>query len=589
MAMKRRLRQAAKRTLNADIVQQTLATAPVKRVLGGTRIYPRWVRNLREQYRKYPDWTEILGRDARRWEAARAAAARGPAVLIPVSPGDYALESTLAVALTLRGARAHLVLCDGYLGACYLPQIIEFPDTAAFARHGPARGMCGDCFGFGFPMIRALGLPTHLHSQLVTGAEARRARELADAIPTADIPPYRLEGVAVGEQAFAGAIRFYRRGDLDGEPDGDAVLRRYFHGALLAVSSARRLMRGGSFSCLVAHHGMYVPHGVYVEVARQCATSIVTWATGYRNQTLIFGHGGTYHRTILAEPTAVWEDMPWTPEMEEDILRYLRSRWQGTDDWISYQKDTRTDSGAIAAELGVDYSKPTIGLLTNSIWDAQLLYPSNAFPVMMDWVLQTIRYFEQRPELQLLIRLHPAELGSRERVSDRIAREIPTLPPNVVVIKPEQRINTYAAMMPCDSVLIYGTKAGLELTSLGIPVIVAGESWIRNKGLTLDASSPEEYFALLDRLPLGRRLDEAVVRRARKYAYHFFLRQMIQMEFFRPPALPILNVEIPDLDSLAPGRSVGLDVLCDGILNDGDLLYPLPRSAAVAGAAADVC
>ena len=89
-------------------------------------------------------------------------------------------------------------------------------------------------------------------------------------------------------------------------------------------------------------------------------------------------------------------------------------------------------------------------------------------------------------------------------------------------------------MLQCDSVIIYGTKTGVELTSEGIPVIVAGEAWIRNKGLTLDAQSEADYIGLLDKLPLGKRLSSEVVTRARKYAYHFFSRRMIPLSFVQP-------------------------------------------------------
>ncbi len=71
-------------------------------------------------------------------------------------------------------------------------------------------------------------------------------------------------------------------------------------------------------------------------------------------------------------------------------------------------------------------------------------------------------------------------------------------------------MSTYALMSLCNAAIIYGTKMGVELTSVGLPVIVAGEAWIRNKGLTHDASSPEEYFRILERAAVRR----APVRRA---------------------------------------------------------------------------
>ncbi len=130
-------------------------------------------------------------------------------------------------------------------------------------------------------------------------------------------------------------------------------------------------------------------------------------------------------------------------------------------------------------------------------------------------------------------------------------------------------------MLQCDAVIIYGTKTGVELSSQGMPVIVAGEAWIRGKGVTMDASSPEDYFRLLDELPLGRRLPDEVVRRARTYAYHFFFRRMIPLEFTRPLEgwLPY-RLELARLDQCAPRRSAGLDVICDGILNGRAFIYP---------------
>ena len=110
----------------------------------------------------------------------------------------------------------------------------------------------------------------------------------------------------------------------------------------------------------------------------------------------------------------------------------------------------------------------------------------------------------------------------------------------------------------------------MELSSIGQPVIVAGEAWIRNKGLTHDARTPEEYFAILDRLPFAERLSPSLLARARRYAYHFFFNRMIPLPFIEPKAgYPIYRLKLERLDDLLPGASAGLDTICDGILGRG--------------------
>jgi len=269
--------------------------------------------------------------------------------------------------------------------------------------------------------------------------------------------------------------------------------------------------------------------------------------------------------------------------MEADIMAYLKSRWRGTNDWIWFHDQPEENLEHIARETGADFSRPVIGMLTNVMWDAQLHYPANAFPDMLDWVIKTIDYFAKRPELQLLIRVHPEEIRgallSRQLIADENKEAFPLLPKNVFVIPPGSQVSTYAAMQACNAVIIYGTKTGVELSSMGIPVIVAGEAWIRNKGVTMDASSAEDYFKLLDRLPLESRLNEATVERARKYAYHFFFRRMIPLEFMEPASgHSPYRLEIGNLSDLMPGRSRGLDIICNGILRGTDFIYPAERT-----------
>ena len=530
-----------------------------------------------------PDWRAMLSTSASAWRDAVRRAQGGPRVLIATSTGGYHaathLESLLAVALTLRGAEVHLLLCDEFLPACMQAQLGHFPGAADYAREGPATRVCPTCWKPGRETYRALGLPLHLYSEHVAAAEQAEAARLARELPFAAIRDFTLDGLAVGEHALAGALRFVAKGTLDDEPAAEPLLRRYFEAALRTVFSLRGLLGRLPFAAACFHHGIYVPQGLIGEVARAQGVRVVNWNPAYRKQCFIFSHGDTYHHTLMNEPAAKWEDIAWTPELEEKTMRYLQSRWHGTQDWIWFHEKPQFDLAEIQRQTGLDFSRPIIGLLTNVVWDAQLHYPANAFPNMLEWIRWTIRYFAERPELQLLIRVHPAEIRgtvrSRQTVVDEIRRAFPALPPNVIVIPPESEVSTYAVMAQCDSVIIYGTKTGVELTSQGKPVIVAGEAWIRNKGVTRDADSIAHYRELLDTLPCGAALSEALTARARKYAYHFFFRRMIPLEMMQPHAEKTpYKVSVSTLDDLAPGRSPGLDVVCDGILRGTDFIYP---------------
>lgn len=549
------------------------------------RVLRLWVRRHRARTTGYPDWPAILGPRRSEWDRARAAVGGGPRILIATSVGAFlpgtSVESLLAAALTLRGAEVHALLCDSALPACFDCDHVWYPNPKRFLEGGPARDLCDTCFAPAAAMFETLGIRVHRYRELLRPEDHAQA-QIARTLPLADLEGYRWQGLAVGEHAWAGALRFLARATLDGEPQGEAIARRYLEAAILSACATRRLLRQQPFEGAVVNHGIYVPQGITGEVARAESVRIATWSASYRQQCFIFSHDDTYHHTLLNEPVAKWEAIDWNDQLDARLSDYLQSRWYGTQDWIWVHDRPEVDTGRIVHEIGVDCSRPCIGLLTNVMWDAQVHYPANAFPSMLDWVLRTIGYFAQRPDLQLIIRIHPAEAGaglpSRQPVLGEIGKAFPNLPSNVFVVPAQSRVSTYAAMELCNAAIIYGTKTGVELASAGIPVIVAGEAWVRGKGITIDASSAEEYFGILDRLPLASRLDEATQRRAKKYAYHFFFRRMIPLECMEPRAgWPPYRLRLDHLDDLRPGRSAGLDVICAGILDGSDFIFPAER------------
>lgn len=536
-----------------------------------------------------PDWSSLLRNNDVLWRAALKNADRGPRVLIATGVGGHpqltVLESALAVALTLRGAQVDTLLCDKALPACLRAKISGI-DPTGLGRYELSRVFCEGCVNTGNAVFAGTGLNIARISEFVTQQEVDRARLLAVQLPSGEIRDFTLNGWPLGEHAMAGALRYYGRGDLATEPEGETVVRRYLEAAILTAYCMERLLRERRYDAVLINHGIYIPHGVATAICRSAGIRVVTWNLAYRKQCAIFSHGDTYHHTLPAEPATDWENIPWSHKQEKAILAYLDSRQKGTRDWIWFNNSPDDDMNKFAASVGMNWKKPVIGMLTNVVWDAQLHFAANAFSNMVEWVIKTIAYFEQRQDLQLLIRVHPGELAppggstkSRQPIVEEIRQAFPRLPKNVFIIAPESSISTYSTMKKCNAVLIYGTKTGVELTSMGVPVIVAGEAWIRNKGITLDASTTEEYFKLLDELPLMKAMDKEKTQRARKYAYHFFFRRMIPFPFLEPAlqAWPPYVVAIDKLDELLPGKFPGLDVVCEGILQGSPFIYQVEK------------
>lgn len=534
------------------------------------------------------------------WEALFAAGVPprsdergGKRVLLATSVGGHpvarVIDSLVGVALWLRGAEPAFLLCDGALAACEMCSYDRFERQRDFVRQGPQGRICGWCFDHGAAYLAGLPIPLHRYTDYLEPEDAAMARERTATFDVEECFSLREQGLRLGEQARASVLRYFGKADLTSEP-ADLVLaaaRRYAAGALTASVVAERALEELHPECMAGHHGVYVPQGVFGEVARRQSVRVANWGPSYRDRTIIYSNEDTYHRTLIDEPVERWRDRELTPEEEEELVAYLAARRLGRGDWTWVTPEAALrpelqERERLVAELGLDLERPVFGLLTNVLWDAQLYYEGHAFQDMLDWLWTTIDYFVDRPEWQLVIRIHPHEvkLGNRQPVAPEIERRYPHLPPNVTVVPHDHPYNTYGLMELCDAVLLYGTKTGVELAPFGQRVVVCGDAWSKRKGFTFDVERVEEYGPLLERLAADRtgRLDDEQVRDARKYAYHYFFRRMIPIASLKPGSGE-LTYGIESLEQLLPGSDPGLDVICAGILEGAPFEYE-PRNVA---------
>jgi len=132
-------------------------------------------------------------------------------------------------------------------------------------------------------------------------------------------------------------------------------------------------------------------------------------------------------------------------------------------------------------------------------------YSDTLFPLQTDWLAALLEFASQRPNLTLIIRVHPREFpNKREGVKSEHARQLEELlrdlPPNVRVNWPSDQLSLYDLMEETDVFLNSWSSAGKEMSLFGLPVVVYSQGLLYYPAdLNYLGRTRAEYFELIDR------------------------------------------------------------------------------------------
>ena len=254
--------------------------------------------------------------------------------------------------------------------------------------------------------------------------------------------------------------------------------------------------------------------------------------------------------------------------------------------WTTSGEFRVEDLDRIRGELHLDPGRPLVVIFCNILWDSAVMGRDLAFTSMGAWVVEGIRWAAAHPEIDLVVRIHPAEIQLRnhptlERMADHIAAHVPSLPPNVRVIDAEDPTSSYVLMDIATLGLVYTSTVGLELAARGVPVIVAASTHYRGRGFTIDPETAGDYWKAADRiLATPPSDDERDPSRelARRYAVLFFFRFHNVLQAVTEDGRSRPRIRATNAADLDPGVDPALDRVVSGIL---DGLAPIaPRDGA---------
>jgi hypothetical protein len=296
-----------------------------------------------------------------------------------------------------------------------------------------------------------------------------------------------------------------------------------------AALAALTLLQNQRPETILIPNGTITELGAVYQVARRLGLETVTYEFNDQREQVWIAQNDEVMRQNTDLLWAARGGQALTSEQREKIEALEAARMGGRAFGKSARawQDLATVGGEkTRADLGLD-SRPVVLLATNVLGDSLTLGRNLFAASMAEWITKTVQYFAARTEVQLVVRVHPGErlthgLSMVDVINAALASQIPA---HIHVVKPLEKVNTYDLMEIASLGLVYTTTTGMEMSMNGIPVIACGETHYRKRGFTLDPTSWEEYFGILDNLlthlPIPR-LTDSQIETAWEYAYRFF-------------------------------------------------------------------
>ncbi len=313
----------------------------------------------------------------------------------------------------------------------------------------------------------------------------------------------------------------------DIDPQSEIYKLRYNRNREIAQSTLAYL-RQNRPNTVIIPNGTIQELGVVYRVARHLKLPVVTYEFSDQRQRIWLAHNSEVMRQDTGK---LWEASKDQPLREDQLerMRGLMMARQRASMWENFARlwQGKPAQGGEQARknLGLD-ERPVVLLATNVLGDSLTLGRQVFSKTMADWISRTVQYFIGRPDVQLVIRIHPGEVLTHGQSMAEVVQEVlPRLPENIRLIRAQDEVNTYDLIEVADIGLVYTTTVGLEMAMVGLPVVVAGQTHYRDRGFTYDPDSWVTYFKLLGHIlenPSQYRLSKEQINQAWQYAYRFF-------------------------------------------------------------------
>ena len=471
-------------------------------------------------------------------------------------PHTY-LEAGIGKFLQVRGHNSKMILCNGVLNMCTTHFNVDKPCN---------KWSCNNCKTFSKRFYETINLPYSTYDDYISQGQIEKIYKTVNKMSYEECKDYVYKGIKVGYHAKTSADRYFK-GDIPEKSIYEPILRDELVNAMISTDVAEKAYEIEKADILVESHGCYSSWGSFSDFFIDKGVETYIWGSGESNSSTFIvpkPDFGKYFNEVRQKK--LLNDLE-----EKELDNFINRRYKGEEGQVVLYGFSDTDENKLKDQFHFNKYDKTYVMFPNVPWDAAIFGDEDNMPFndIYDWFSYNVELFKEKPNYQLIIKIHPSEvklMESKKTLTDFIEEKLKPLPENVKIIPPTTTISPYSLFPFIDVGLVYTGTVGLEMSLNNIPVIPAGDAHYGKKGFTFDAKSKEEYSKLLfDDIKVSSKQKNL----AKVYAHYHFIKSFLPRSFVFYSNFINLGWKIKSFDDIKPGKDKYVDHLCDYIINGG--------------------
>ncbi len=423
-------------------------------------------------------------------------------------------EALVVDAVRASGAEVIYVTCNGALSSlCVTMSARGLTVDSSPAEKAEA---CRACQRDRDRLRDGFGFAGYDFDTVLSATERQRIEDVVATMSPASVAGFAVDGAPIGRATLYEFMLQRKKSDVSVTAEEWPAFRPRLINALRALSAANTILDRERPDRVMTYNSLYSVNAMWRAAAdrRGIPSYFLHAGVGLKDrlQTMIVGRDSTlgWARALIAAWPA-YRDLPLGPDELEKVTDHLEQLFLGRS-MFAYSAAKSTTAQDVRARFGVRQDQKLL-VASMSSYDEYIAAVAigempaqehSLFPTQIVWIRALVEWIRARPELFLVIRVHPREFpnkreGAKSEHASQLERTLTDLPPNVRVNWPSDQLSIYDLAEQADVFLNAWSSVGREMALLGLPVVVYGpELLLYPSDLNYVGTTSGAYFAAID-------------------------------------------------------------------------------------------